>query len=230
MLKLPALLLMFNETTSEDNLQLHTLCIVQKLLEKSSKTNSTNIRWIENIIQKIASDKISHNKRNYDTLFEMIESMCVQLTTQMRVDEEIERAMNTVDKIMEQDPTQTLSGADFQAYQQYNNTSRQRQYNNDKRQSSNQYDRYRSAQQQYQRQPYYTSTRYNVPKFSNDNRHNTNKIFSIRPWYSNNPDQQPMCKLPKINADDNNYEVVKFELNMSSTHSGNHQNLTRTHR
>ena len=43
MLKLPALLLMFIETTSEDNLQLHTLCIVQKLLEKSTKTNSIDI-------------------------------------------------------------------------------------------------------------------------------------------------------------------------------------------
>ena len=68
---------MFAETTSEDNLQLCTLCIVQKLLEKSSKITLLNIQWIENIIHKVASDKISHNKRDYDTLFEMIESIYV---------------------------------------------------------------------------------------------------------------------------------------------------------
>ena len=75
---------------------------------------------------------------------------------------------------------------------------------------SSQYDRYRPAQQQYQRQPNDNSNRDNVPKYPNDTRQNTTKTFIIRPWHSQNPDQLPMCKLPKINADDNNYDVVKI--------------------
>ena len=56
------------------------------------------------------------------------------------------------------------------------------------------------------------TTRENFPRITNNNRNNTNTRFSIRPWHSDNPDQHPMCKFPKTNADDNNYKVTKIGI------------------
>ena len=189
MIKLPALLLMFTETQNEGNLQLHTLCIVKNLLEKNSKTTTTNIRWIENIIHKVASEKISHTKSKFNNLFEMIESMCIQLTTQMRVDEEIERAMTIVDNIIEQNPDKTLSGAGFTAGQrQYSSSRTPRQVNSSNRYGPSQQG---STQGQYQRSSSFTQQGTQQGQYQRPTHTQSGRIF----------DNQKKMTLNKITKD-----------------------------